>query len=781
METVMNWKKIVLILSALVFLAGLLPCVQFGRKMVRRTRLRNTAMTAYEQKDYYLAERLLLQYIQKYEDAEEELVALANIYHEFGNAEMEAQMWSKASSLDPQNQEYRTNMLTNAVKSASYALLHGNLGRKAQVDEPLIDQELYLYVISSYRSGYPRDGENAYKKYLKASPEAFHKNDLGRMAEFLATYDSLSDGERDSYLSQALHSEDPVIRFEALFTAIRLLEQRDGDDPENDMDMEQLLKEAMEANYFAGTPILADFYFSRCRFADVIELLKPYLKSIDDINLYLLYAESCVFIGKADEIKALREKLREKPAYLQPMGYYCEILTAYLENDEKGLADAVRKYGKNIDSPLSRFIRLRVALANKSFNEIRTVAQDLFFNPPYHDLHNRALFVCLDYISKEMEKPENRRDLSRMVDLARILSVYLHDNRLLTEIILTDQYQKQLAREEDLMAAWEQFPDDPILQRIAAEYLILNGKPKQALGILERTPASAGDEKKAAGRQILQMLALEKSGRTDEAADVFRKLMEQFRFDPELLAWYLHFCLDHDRTADLISMADRLDAVGDGKLERYGIFFRAAALLAGGDESGKKDALDLLASSPTDVPEFTFYAANRLCENGRFDDAEAKYKAILETYRYPSLPYVNLSKVYKAEGDGEKALEAAKKAFELDKESMLPALVYAELLSGAERYEDAVNVLNFPRHAVNYREDIIALWCECMYHVIEKSIADRKVLLAEEQCRHLLLVAPDDEFGKETMEKIREILFPKKDKDKGQQSGDADDYAAPAA
>ena len=194
----MNRNAIAVIISGVVLLASvLLTFGYFGAKMMHRDRLRREAMAAYEKKDYPQAERLLLQYVQKDPDAEEEYVALANVYHEFGNVEMEAQMWQAASSLSPLNSEYNTNMLICAVKAANYSLLHGMLGRKTGGDNTFTDQELYLYVISSYRSGYPKDGAAAYKKYVSSDPEIFHKNDLGRMAEFFATYETLSDGKRD--------------------------------------------------------------------------------------------------------------------------------------------------------------------------------------------------------------------------------------------------------------------------------------------------------------------------------------------------------------------------------------------------------------------------------------------------------------------------------------------------------------------------------------------------------------------------------------------------------
>lgn len=762
-EMAMKRKNIVLIVLGLALLTSLLACGFFGVKALRHTRLRRKAMTAYENREYALAERLLRQYVQEDPDAEEEIVVLANLYRELGNAGMEAQMWQTAISLNPRNREYLENLLTSAVKSASYPLLHGILARMEKGNETFTDQELYLYVISSFRSGYPKDGVDAYRKVVKADPGAFGGNELGQMAEFMTLYESLRESERDSYLNRAMQSKDPVIRFEALYFAFRRLEQRGAEDAE----FENLLKQLVETNYFAGTPILADFYYSKFRFGDVVDVAGPYLETVDDTDLYLLYAESCVLTGRLDELRALEKKLRGKMDSLRILADYCQILIAYLENDDVKLVIAARKAGRIIDSPLSSFIRLRVAVASESFSEIRTVAKEIFSSEPFYDLHIRALLVCLDCISREMRKPENRKDPSQIVDLAKILSMYLHGNRMLTDIILTDQCRKGLVNEADLMAALEQFPDDVLFQLIAAEYLILNGKAKQAMTILEPILAAAEEMNQETVSKVLflHMLALDRLGRRDEAAAAFRELVEQSGFNLELLFEYFEFCVENDREDDLTAMADKLDALDDGKLEHFGKFFRAAAMLAAEDGAAEqeKEALDLLASTPADAPEFTFYAANRLCEHGRLDEAEEKYLAIRKNCRIPSLVYVNLSNIYHAKGEEQKALEAAKEAFGMEKTSMLPAFVYAKRLSEAERWQEAVDVLKFPRHAVNYREDVVALWIECMRHVIEKSISDRRFLLAEAQCRHLLMIAPDDEFGLETMERIREILNPKKD------------------
>ncbi len=751
----MNRKIIAVIVLGLVLVASLLACGYFGVKTIRRTRMRRTAMAAYEKKDYALAERLLQQYIARDPNAEAEYVALANIYHEFGNTGMEAQMWQTASNLNPLKTEYYENTLRSAVRSASYPLLHGILGRKFKLNDNLTDEELYLYVISSYRSGYQKDGDDAYKKYKDKDPEAFHKNELGRLAEFMFSYSKLSEGERNEYLNRAIESKDPVIRFEALYIAIRRAARQNDDEV-----YEGLLKKAVETNYYAGSPLLADFYASKSRFDDMFNVLEPYLKTIDDPNMYLMHVECCAITQKTEELKALKEKLRKKPKKLQILVDYCDILLAYLENDEEKLTAAIRKSGKLFDTPLFRFICLRVAIMNNLINEILTEARALFSYPPFHDLSNRALLVCLDYLSREMKKPENRKDPSQMAALAKILSGYLQGNPMLTEIIILDQYKKGLAKENELMAALEQFPDDALIQRVFAEYLILNGKAEQALSIIEPILDAAKDQNLDLDRdtQLLYLLALDQVDRRDEAAVVFQKVLEQTGLDVNLLSQYLQYCVDTKREKDLISMADKLDTVKEGKLVDYGKFFRAAAMLATEDESKIDEALDLLETTPDDEPNFTFYAANRLCNYERLDAAEAKYNAILKSFHTPSLVYVNLSIVYHAKGDQQKALETAKAAYDVDKGTMLPAFIYATRLSEAGRFEEAVSILNFPRHAVNYREDVVELWRDCMHHVLEKSMANRRYLQAEEQCKHLLMIAPDDEFGKENMEKVREIL-----------------------
>ena len=776
----MKRKIIAIIVLGLILLASLLACGYFGVKTIRRTQLRRAGMTAYEKKDYALAERLLRQYVQNDPNAEAEYVALANIYHEFGDIGMEARMWQRASALNPLSDDYRAKMLNAATDSASYYLLHSALGRRVQQGEQLDDRELLLYLLSCYRADHLKDADAARKQYhldSETEPELFLKSELGSLVQYLV---KVQQGRSSGALfldrlNELAQSVDPLVKYEALYS-ILLQKSFSADDgaAADDTEIESFIRKLVEINYYAGTPTLADFYYSRSRFADVIAVSEPYLKKIDDLNMALLYLESCVYEDRLEPLKTMVEKLYKRPGNMPLLAEYGDILIAYLENDVDKLAAIIRKSGVFVNSPLSRFMRLRVAMESKSFSEIRTVAQEFFSYPPFHDLHNRAMLICLDYLSEEMQKPENQKDPSQMAELAKILSARLQGNQLLTEIIVADQYKKGLAKEADLMAALQQFPDDPLLQRVTAEYLVLNGKAAQAMSILEPILSTTEEEDEDSGIRFLHMLALDQLERYDEAEVVFRSLVEQSEFDLDLLAQYFLFCRNNDRKDDLLSMANKLDTVKDGNLEHFGKIFRAMAFLLEDDDAKTEEALKMLAAMPNDNPAFTFYAANMLSEHDRLDDAEAKYKAILKTYGDPSLILVNLSEIYKEKGETEKALEIAKEAYNVEKKSILPAFVYANRLSEAGRYEEAVAVLNFPRRAVNYREDVVELWTECMKKTIEKNIADRKYTQAEENCKHLLVIVPGDEFGQAKLEEVRKLMRPKNGQKKEEDETEAE-------
>ena len=773
----MKRKKFAIVVLGLILLVSLLACGYFGFKTLRRSHQRRVAMATYEKKDYVMAERLLLAYVSQDQNSEPEFVALANIYHEFGNYGMEAQMWNMASSLNPLNSEYSENVLKSAENAANYNLVHELLGRKEKLAGRLTEDEVSLDLIACIRSEHSKDATALYQQYTKKDPDYFKKNDLGRMAEFLLQGGDLSQGARMDYLNEAEKSDNPLVKYESLYSQVLDDVNRPQDEDmdeeekaERDSETEKLLNRLVAVNAYTGTPILGDFYYSRSRFADVIKVAVPYLRKIDDMNLYLLCLESCVYEKQIEPLREMVNRLHRRPGSLPFLGDYGEVLIAYLEDDHEKLSDMVRQYGKYVSSPLSRYIRLISALQGGIFSEIRTAASDYFSKPPVLELYEPSIRACLDYIEEQMDKPMEGNDLSQMAELAQLVSAHYENDENLSVIILCDRYRKGLANEAELFAAQKAFPENGMIQRILAEYLVFNDRAEEAISIIENL-LKAGGETPDNGIEFLYMLALEQLAQYDEAERVFIKLVERSEFDLELLYQYFLFCTMHNRAAELNSMADKLETVKDGKLEHYAKFFRAAAVYEKGrdaetgevGEDAVKSALTILKDTPNDDANFTMYAANQLSRHDWLNEAEAKYKAILKTYSDPSLILVNLSELYQAKGDRQKALEAAKEAYSIEKQSQLPAFIYAQRLSEAGKYEEAVDVLKFPRHAVEYREDVVELWSECMKKTIEKNIAERKYIQAEENCKHLLVIVPEDEFGQEKLDEVHELLHPKKD------------------
>ena len=143
------------------------------------------------------------------------------------------------------------------------------------------------------------------------------------------------------------------------------------------------------------------------------------------------------------------------------------------------------------------------------------------------------------------------------------------------ERCLTEIFQ---GSEEDILAAVEQYPDTPMLLLIAAEYMVMHGNGEQALSLLEQLENAGENGELNSGALFLKMLAMAELERIDEAAEIFRKLLEDSQFNLSILKEYFSFCTSAKREKDLAAMADMLENSQDAKLKQYAVFFRAASL-----------------------------------------------------------------------------------------------------------------------------------------------------------------------------------------------------------
>ena len=745
---------LVIVLVSVVLLACLGFLGYFGIKTMRRSHLRMEARKAFAAEDWKKAEKLLNEYVRKDPDSEEDFVRLAKVYNHFGNTGEEMRCWHRASTLNPLKPEYWDNYTTCAMNARNFQHLYTALNRKAVLSTKLAPKEMMLYLISAVITDRARDAEKYYERMLKADPEVFRKDDLGRFAEFLVTIGKRTDDERRKFIDDGIKSDNPFVRLESiLLRTASLAVSGDGTESSILEQREKLLKQAVELNRFAATPLLVDFYYSHMKFGSVIEIAEPYLANIDHNLLSILYAESCVYGAQPEKLKPLIEHSRSLGQKYRMQIAYFEALYDFTQDNNDDLAKHMQEVGA-AQTDLANLMNLQIALNNDNVEKIVNILETIMKKPPFYDLRDRARAAVQYYLwSKIQENPDCAED-SRIIKLAQLISGSDKKDPLVIRIIISDMRKRNVLTRQILQENLEAFPQDPYLLEVAAEFELFNGNPEQCLDYVERFYALEKKER-SISFDLLHMLALELTGKIDEAAKEFAALVDNNEMDREILYRYLRFCIKHERKEELSKMAERLAASDVPDLKALASFFRAEELLLQGK---KDDALSLLKTTKTDLPDFALRAANLFSKYDLPDQALSCYLALVDKYPDNRLIFANIAEVYLAKGMKAEALSYAKQAWETDQDNGGGQFIYAKMLAANGQYQDAEKVLSIPNRKVELPDEIMNLWTDIMHHVIEASMTGERYMQAEEQCKHLLIFAPDDAMAKENLEKARKKL-----------------------
>ena len=753
-------KKTKLILVIVLVSVVLLACLgflgYFGAKSIRRSHLRAEAREAFAKEDWKKAEKLLNEYVGKDPDSEEDFVRLAQVYNHFGNTGEEMHCWYKASMLNPLKPEYWDNYTGCAMNARNFDHLYSTLSRKAALNTKMTIQDMMLHLISTAMTGRAKEAEKLYETIRKTSPEAFRKDDLAGFAEFLVTYSKNTAAERSRFIEQGIQSDDPVVRLESILQRLADLEMSGGTAESVDEQEEPLLKQAVELNRFAATPILANFYFSRLKFNSVIKTAEPYLADIPHIQLSLVYAESCVYGAQPEKLKPLADHFRSLGPIHRILASYFDALYDFSQGAEKSddLVKHMQEARGAVQTNLANLINLQIALNSDNEEKIVGTLETIMKNPPFFDLRERACAAVRHYLGKKIEgKPELAED-PRMVRLAQLISEINKTDPFLMRIMISDMNHRNVLNRQIIQGYLDTFPYDPYLLEAAAEFELFNGNPEQCLDYVERFYAMETEERSIAF-DLLHMLALELSGKIDEAAKEFEALVDNNEMNRGILYRYYRFCIEHERTDELLKMADRLDASDVPDLKVLAPFFRAEGLLL---QEKKDEALALLETAQTDHPDFALRAATLFSTYDVLDEALSRYLALLDRHPDKRLILADIAEVYLAKGMKAEALSYAKQAWETNHDDRIGQFVHAKMLAANGQYQDAEKVLSIPNRKVELPEEVMNLWTDIMHHAIENSIAGERYMQAEDQCKHLLIFAPDDAVAKENLEKARKLM-----------------------
>ncbi len=740
----MKKTKIILvsILVSVVLLACLGALGYFGIKTIRRSHLRAEARAAFAAEDWKKAEKLLNEYVGKDPDSEEDFVRLAQVYRHFGNTGDEMRCWHRASALNPLKPEYWDNYAVCALNARDFGHLYSSLSRKVILNAELSAKDKMRFLICTIMTNRVRDAEKYYEEMLKAEPEVFRTDNLGRYAEYLVTYGRLTDVERENFINDGIQSDDPFVRLESILQCLVKLEISDGNVESVDESEEKLLKQAIELNRFAATPFFANFYFSRLKFDSVIEIAEPYLADIENIPLAILYAESCVYDGQPEKLKPLIEHFRSLGQRYSIQTAYFEALYDLSQGVEKNdnLVKHMQEVGGTLQTPLANLINLQIALNNDNEEIIVGTLETIMKSPPFYDLRDRARTAVRHYLGTKSQENPNFAEDPRIIKIAQLIAGSDKKDPLLMRILISDQRNRNMLTRQILQENLAAFPDDPYLLEVAAEFELFNGAPEKCLEYVERFYDQKREERSITF-DLLHMLALELSGKIDEATREFTALVDNNEMDREILYRYLRFCIEHERKEELSKMADRLGASDVPDLKALAPFFRAEALLL---QEKKDEALALLKTAKTDNPNFAFRAATLFSTYDVLDEALSRYLALLDKYPDRLLILANIAEVYLAKEMKAEAVSYAKQAWETNQNNAIGQFVFAKMLATNGQYQDAERILKIPNRKVELPDNIRELWTDIMTHCVQEDLEKGQFQRALDRAKHYLTLFPDD-------------------------------------
>ena len=730
---------LVVILGSVVLFACLGFLGYFGVKTLRRSHLRNEAREAFAAEEWKTAEKLLKQYVVKDPDSEEDIVRLAQVYRHFGNAEEEMRCWARANVLNPLKPEYWGDYTASAMRARAFQHLYASLIYKVNTKAKMSLTDRKLYVICAFITGRTKEASQYYQLMLKADPEVFHKDDLGRLAEFLATYGVHTSDALSPFLERGIQSDDPFVRQESILLSLADLVSSGNDAASIDEQMETMLKEVAELNRFVGIPLLVNFYFTHQRFDSVIEIAEPYLADIDDLLVSVLYAESCVYSAQPEKLKPLIEKFRSMGQKYKNQTAYFEALYDFTQNSGD-LARHMMEVGTAAQSGLGNLMNLQLALNNDNEEKIVSLLETIMTSPPFCDLRERARTAVRHYLGTKIQENPDLAGDPRFIKIARLVSDGKNDDPFLMRILISDQRDRNVLTRQILQENFAAFPQDPFLLEVAAEFELFNGNPEKCLEYVERFYDQKREERLITF-DLLHMLALELTGQVEEATKEFTALVDHTEMDREILYRYLKFCIDHERKEELSKMADRLDASEKPDLKSLAPFFRAEMLLL----QGKKDeALSLLKTAKTDNPDFAFHAANLFNAHDKLDEALSRYLALVDKYSNKQLILANIAEVYLAKGNKAEALAYGERAWEAGRDTGLGQFVYAKMLAANGRYQDAEKILRIPPRQIELPDMIRDLWTDIMTHCVREDLEKGVYQRALDRSNRYLVLFPED-------------------------------------
>lgn len=502
---------------------------------------------------------------------------------------------------------------------------------------------------------------------------------------------------------------------------------------------EKALKAAYEINSYAFAPALGRFYANLRSFKQALPFFEKHLATYHDPMIALQTAEIYCLLKKSSEIAELRKHYQsDSGSRAMMICYYFDALTAMARNDFAALKELIIPLRKSINTPLALFIFFCSDIYEKDLNAILESYTALISRRDYLDLQRRADDMLSDFIKRTLS--EMRGSEEKLLTLANLL--YRRKKEPFTAKLILLNSRKQRSLDAGILKdALNRFPADQGILKIAIEYYIALD-PAAAERLIARFKQKFAYQSGDMFRYEIVLASQQKD--FERVSKLFKK-----NFSPAVLPAYWNFAASSGREDDLRFLS---------REKLYEPFCNALLLLKKGDA---KSACDILENADAGKNlSLLFFAAKTLAENGRNQAALKKYALFPDNSAYQLAVLLNTSELFAENGNLERALTLAAKAYQMAPDSPETQLCYADKLRKNGDLTDIPNVVRLNKSTI-YRKELEHLYISGMEARIKATDADSAPEILRNLCETLLRVDNCNKTAIDTLLKLRGAAFGK--------------------
>lgn len=723
------------------------------REVVRYQR----AVELAEKGNFADGRKALIECIRIDRNNEKAIVKLAELLERNQQYREAARYWRWASSLNLFEILYKEAEIRNIARSRNFP----QLAEKIE----LLPQELrskpeYVALLAFSKAKLGKNDQAA--PLLRKLPDEYRRN--SQLIAYIQLLDRISGRtvpEQLLLLRSFCESDDSLVAFDArLLSAEREL-LRDNFDA-----AEKLLKSAAQLNPGSGLLPLGDYYYMRRQFDNAYNAYHQAESHGIATRSAVFYGETLARLNKIDDLKILAKSFSNGPKAVLQTGYYLDALIAFSEKDLKRMNDNLLLVNNAFQTPVQLMMSLEGAIHQQDTIKVLALLRQINSTAELKHLYSYAVQLTMPFLATLFREGKTAA-AEPIADFIRQEQPGA-EQLLLTLISLQARLDRRELTAEEFDRVAAAHPKDPVVLGIGATAALYRQDFKKMLEFADRNLATGN---KSLMVRFQRLTALDGLGRSAEAESGYRQLFLAEPDNREIARSWLLFVLRNGKKDFLLDYAKSLKKSTSAEIRKYGLFVDAELAFAGGD---KKAAIARLTEAIDTMPELRenapgdvalLYRAGfllALCDANA--EAIKVYRLIESVYPAPELIKLNLSELYAAQNQKEEALEAARSVW-FNRQNWLPAQsCYGLRLVDSGRFNDAYQTLGELLHQKGVDPRVPVAWRKAATEVARNALELRMYDRAETVAGQLLKEDPNDQNGREILEKIRKIHSEKKKK-----------------